>query len=90
MALNMADARTRKPNKAFNLLCEMLKIECDTLPVPAKTDPHYSELVQRKKELNTALKNFFSGVEDGDPVVYDRSTFSYRIKMQVKSLSPIL
>ena len=26
MALNVADARPRKPNKAFNLLCEMLVI----------------------------------------------------------------
>ncbi len=83
--LDMIDKRQNKPSKAFALLNKALQNSITTLPVPAKGDPHYSELVQRKKEINSALRRFFSGMNDGDPVIYDKGNACYCFRFQTKA-----
>lgn len=88
VSMGLASSKNNQPTKVFKFLVSILEHGCDHLPVPAKTTAYYKELVQRKRELNNALKAFFPAVDDGDPLVFDNATQSYLIRFRTKPLPP--
>lgn len=82
-ALGMVNRKNNKPNKSFTFLVSLLENELDRIPVPAKTTMHYTTLVQRKREINNALLAFFPGIDDGDPIIFEKSSNSYQLRFHV-------
>ena len=85
----MANGKNNRPNKGFAFFALLLEQKTQNIPVPAKTTSEYVTLVQRKREINNALLAFFPDIHDGDPIVFDKSSNSYRLRFQIGGSSTV-
>ena len=81
--LGMINRRNNRPSRGFSFLTLLLERKTQSIPVPAKSNPQYPTLIQRKHEICKALQAFFPDVHDGAPIVFDKTTSCYQLRFQI-------